>query len=117
MQVFWEQDKHKKLHFMFPPRAGGCQTEEKLGKSVHVRCYAHKLNLPLKLPTLSKLPDRVMCLTLFFHCSTTAKQQLEEKQRVFGLLCHKVKTGISNWWSSDYVMVDRYLEQQPLNRG
>lgn len=52
-------------------------------------------------------------ITTYFHRSTTAKHQLEEKQILLGLPKNKLKTDVSTRWNSAYEMVDRFLEQQP----
>ncbi|KAK0146718.1 hypothetical protein N1851_013926 [Merluccius polli] len=55
---------------------------------------------------------RVRRITTFFHRTTNANHQLEEKQKLV-LPCHKLKTDVSCRWNSAYEMVDRLLEQQP----
>ncbi len=49
----------------------------------------------------------------FFHRSTTANHQLEEKQKQLNLPCHKLKSDIITRWNSAYEMLERVLEQQP----
>ena len=88
-----------------------------LGGLVHLRCYAHVLNLAcqraLKLASVSRLLARSRLIVSFFHRSTVGACQLEEKQKLLGLQCHKVITDVSTRWNSAYEMVDRFLEQQP----
>lgn len=88
-----------------------------LGNFLHMRCYAHTLNLAsqraLKVSAVSRLLGRIRCIAMFFHRSTTAKHQLQEKQKLLGLPCHKLKIDVSTRWNSTYEMVDRFLEQQP----
>ena len=88
-----------------------------LGGFVHVKCFAHTLNLAcqraLKLPALSKLLAKIRRIVSFFHRSTVGAHQLEEKQKLLGLPCHKLITDVSTRWNSAYEMVDRFLEQQP----
>lgn len=59
-----------------------------LGNFLHVRCYAHTLNLAcqraLKLPPVARLLGRVRWITAFFHRSTTASHVLEQKQALLG---------------------------------
>ena len=56
------------------------------GKSPHVKCFAHTLNLAaqraLKLQTVSRLLGRVRRISAYFHRSTKAKHLFEENQRV-----------------------------------
>lgn len=49
----------------------------------------------------------------FFHRSTTAKHQLEEKQKQLNMPCHKLKSDVITRWNSAYEMLERFLEQQP----
>ncbi|KAK0145636.1 Zinc finger BED domain-containing protein 1 [Merluccius polli] len=81
----------------------------KLGGFVHVKCYAHTLNLArqraLKLPALSKLLAKIRRIVSFFHRSTVGAHQLEEKQKLLGLPCHKLITDVSTRWNSAYEMV------------
>ena len=88
-----------------------------LGGLVHVRCYAHTLNLAcqraLKLPSVSRLLARIRRIVSFFHRSTVGAYELGEKQKLLGLPCHKLITDVSTRWNSAFEMVDRFLEQQP----
>ncbi len=81
-----------------------------LGKFPHVRCYAHTLNLAsqrtLKLLAVSRLLGRVRHIVTFFHRSTTAKHQLEEKQKQLNLPCHKLKSDVITRWNSAYEMLE-----------
>ncbi|XP_041822861.1 E3 SUMO-protein ligase ZBED1-like [Melanotaenia boesemani] len=84
---------------------------------LHVKCYAHTLNLAsqraLKLPAVASLLGRVPCVTGFFHRSAIALNVLEQKQKLLELPAHKLITDISTRWNSAYDMVERFLEQQP----
>lgn len=88
-----------------------------LGNFLHVKCYAHTLNLAsqkaLKLPAVTRLLGRVRRITTYFHRSTTATHLLEEKQNLLSLKNHKLKTDVCTRWNSAYEMVERFLEQQP----
>ncbi len=107
---------NKDLVFM-TDNASNMAVAAQLGKFPHVRCYAHTLNLAsqraLKLPAVSRLLGRVRCIVTFFHRSTTANHQLEEKQKQLNLPCHKLKSDIITRWNSAYEMLERVLEQQP----
>ncbi|KAJ8289366.1 hypothetical protein GJAV_G00000470 [Gymnothorax javanicus] len=88
-----------------------------LGHFVHLKCYAHALNLAsqrvLKLPSVARLLGRVRRIAAFFHRSTIAKHQLEENQKLLKIPRHKLKIDCSTRWNSAYEMVSRFLEQQP----
>lgn len=88
-----------------------------LGNFLHIKCYAHTLNLAsqkaLKLPTVTRLLGRIRRITTFFHRSTTANQLLKENQNMLSLKNHKLKTDVCTRWNSAYEMVQRFLEQQP----
>lgn len=64
--------------------ASNMNVAAELGNFLHVRCYAHTLNLAcqraLKLPAVARLLGRVRRITAFFHRSTTASHVLEQKQ-------------------------------------
>ncbi|KAK0145706.1 Zinc finger BED domain-containing protein 1 [Merluccius polli] len=59
----------------------------------------------LKLPALSKLLAKIRRIVSFFHRSTVGAHQLEEKQKLLGLPCHKLITDVSTRWNSAYEMV------------
>ncbi|XP_065096446.2 E3 SUMO-protein ligase ZBED1-like [Paramisgurnus dabryanus] len=107
----------KKDLVLVTDNASNMAVAAELCKFLHVKCYAHTLNLAsqraLKLPTVSRLLGRVRRITTYFHRSTTAKHQFEEKQILLGLPKHKLKIDVSTRWNSAYEMVDRFLEQQP----
>ncbi|ROL48291.1 Zinc finger BED domain-containing protein 1 [Anabarilius grahami] len=88
-----------------------------LAKLVHVRCFAHCLNLAaqraLKLPKVSRLLGRVRSITTFFRKSTIACHVLHEKQKVLGLPEHKLMTDVCTRWNSAHDMLERFVEQQP----
>lgn len=73
-----------------------------MGNFLHVKCYAHTLNLAsqkaLKLPTVTRLLGRIRQITTFFHRCTTANQL-----NMLSLKNHKLKTDVCT----------RFLEQQP----
>ncbi|KAA8578440.1 hypothetical protein FQN60_018727, partial [Etheostoma spectabile] len=50
----------------------------------------------MRLPALSKLLVRIRRIVWLFHRSTVSVYQLEEKQNLLGLLCHKLITVVSN---------------------
>ncbi|XP_056091129.1 zinc finger BED domain-containing protein 4-like [Rhinichthys klamathensis goyatoka] len=97
--------------------ASNMNVAAELGNFLHVRCYAHTLNLAcqraLKLPAVARLLGRVRRITAFFHRSTTASHVLEQKQALLELPKHKLKTDAPTRWNSGFDMVDRFLEQQP----
>ncbi|KAJ7990692.1 hypothetical protein DPEC_G00303030 [Dallia pectoralis] len=68
--------------------ASNMNVAAELGNFLHVRCYAHILNLAcqraLKLPAVARLLDQVRRITAFFHRSTTASHVLEQKQALLG---------------------------------
>ncbi|KAM3871381.1 E3 SUMO-protein ligase ZBED1-like [Diretmus argenteus] len=84
---------------------------------LHVKCFAHALNLAsqraLHLPTVARLMGRVRRITGFFNRSTVANHVLETKQKLLQLPTHKLKTDVSTRWNSGYEMLQRFLEQQP----
>ncbi|KAJ8410623.1 hypothetical protein AAFF_G00195270 [Aldrovandia affinis] len=84
---------------------------------LHVKCYAHTLNLAsqraLKLPAVARLLGRVRRLTGYFHRSATGLHALEKKQKLLELLERRLITDVSTRWNSAYDMVERFLEQQP----
>uniref|UniRef100_A0A3B1IEW9 BED-type domain-containing protein n=1 Tax=Astyanax mexicanus TaxID=7994 RepID=A0A3B1IEW9_ASTMX len=69
----------------------------------HITCFAHTLNLAaqraLKLPTVSRLLGRIRRITGFFHRSTVANHELQEKKKLLQLPALD--------------MIERFLEQQP----
>ncbi|XP_030235893.1 zinc finger BED domain-containing protein 1-like [Gadus morhua] len=88
-----------------------------VGGYLHVKCFAHTLNLAsqraLKLPAVARLLGRVRRITTFFHRSTIANSMLEQKQKLLDLPTHKLKTDVVTRWNSGYEMLQRFLEQQP----
>ena len=84
---------------------------------LHVKCFAHTLNLAsqraLNLPAVARLMGRVRRITGFFNRSTVANYALEKNQKMLQLPNHKLKTDVSTRWNSAYEMLKRFLEQQP----
>uniref|UniRef100_A0A3P8P8X8 BED-type domain-containing protein n=1 Tax=Astatotilapia calliptera TaxID=8154 RepID=A0A3P8P8X8_ASTCA len=84
---------------------------------LHVKCFAHTLNLAsqraLNLPAVARVLGRVRRITGFFNRSTVANHALEQKQKMLQLLTHKLKTDVCTRWNSAYDMLQRFLEQQP----
>ncbi|KAL0151535.1 hypothetical protein M9458_053187 [Cirrhinus mrigala] len=84
---------------------------------LHVRCFAHTLNLAsqraLKLPAVARLLGRIRRATGFFHRSAVGLHTLQEKQKLLDLPVHRLITDVSTRWNSVHDMVERFLEQQP----
>ncbi|KAI4789137.1 hypothetical protein KUCAC02_035424 [Chaenocephalus aceratus] len=90
---------------------------EEAAFTLHVKCYAHTLNLAaqraLKITAVARLLGRVRRIVNFFRRSTTANHMLKEKQRLLQLPEHKLMTDVVTRWNSAHDMLDRFLEQQP----
>lgn len=71
---------------------------EKAAFTLHVKCYAHTLNLAaqraLKISAVARLLGRVRRIVNFFRRSTTANHMLKEKQRLLRLPEHKLMTDV-----------------------
>lgn len=84
---------------------------------LHVRCFAHILNLAvqraLKLPNVARLLGRIRRICTFFHRSSPAAEALKRNQKILGLPHHKLIADVVVRWNSAYEMVSRFLEQQP----
>ncbi|KAJ8349324.1 hypothetical protein SKAU_G00244540 [Synaphobranchus kaupii] len=85
--------------------------------TLHVKCYAHTLNLAaqraLKLGAVARLLGRVRRIVNFFRRSTTACHVLNKKQKLLQLPVHKLTTDVVTRWNSAHDMLVRFLEQQP----
>lgn len=83
---------------------------------LHIRCYAHTLNLAaqraLKLPAVATLLGRIRRVSSFFHRSTKAHHIFREKQKQLKLPDRLLETDVATRWNSAYEMVQRFLEQQ-----
>ncbi|XP_052399237.1 E3 SUMO-protein ligase ZBED1-like [Carassius gibelio] len=90
---------------------------EEAAFTLHVKCYAHTLNLAaqraLKITAVARLLGRVRRIVSFFRRSTTASHMLKEKQRLLRLPEHKLMTDVVTRWNSAHDMLERFLEQQP----
>ncbi|KAJ4919271.1 hypothetical protein JOQ06_022231 [Pogonophryne albipinna] len=90
---------------------------EEAAFTLHVKCYAHTLNLAaqraLKITAVARLLGRVRRIVNFFRQSTTANHMLKEKQRLLQLPEHKLMTDVVTRWNSAHNMLERFLEQQP----
>ncbi|KAJ4940609.1 hypothetical protein JOQ06_026906 [Pogonophryne albipinna] len=82
---------------------------EEAAFTLHVKCYAHTLNLAAQRALLG----RVRRIVNFFRRSTTANHMLKEKQRLLQLPEHKLMTDVVTRWNSAHDMLERFLEQQP----
>ncbi|XP_037829561.1 E3 SUMO-protein ligase ZBED1-like [Kryptolebias marmoratus] len=85
--------------------------------SLHVKCYAHTLNLAaqraLKVTAVARLLGKVRRIVSFFRRSTTGSHILKEKQMLLRLPQHKLVTDVVTRWNSAHDMLERFLEQQP----
>ncbi|CAI5660053.1 unnamed protein product, partial [Oreochromis niloticus] len=83
----------------------------------HIQCFAHSLNLAsqkaLKIQSVVRLLRRIRRVTAFFRRSTTASNQLKQKQCLLQLPAHRLITDIITRWNSSYDMIEQSLEQQP----
>lgn len=52
-------------------------------------------------------------IVTFFHSSSTATHILKEKQSALELPEHKLIQDVRTRWNSSFVIMSRYLEQQP----
>lgn len=84
---------------------------------IHIRCYAHTLNLAtqksLKLPQVSRLLAKIRKIVTFFHKSTTAAELLKRKQAQLDLPTLKLISDCETRWNSTLHMITRYLQNQP----
>uniref|UniRef100_A0A3Q2X8X5 HAT C-terminal dimerisation domain-containing protein n=1 Tax=Haplochromis burtoni TaxID=8153 RepID=A0A3Q2X8X5_HAPBU len=89
----------------------------RLAGITHIQCFAHSLNLAsqkaLKIQSVVQLLGRIRRVTAFFRRSTTASNQLKQKQCLLQLPAHRLITDVITRWNSSYDMIDRFLEQQP----
>lgn len=71
---------------------------EEAAFTLHVKCYAHTLNLAaqraLKITAVARLLGRVRRIVSLFRRSTTANHMLKEKQRLLRLPEHKLMTDV-----------------------
>ncbi|XP_034083909.1 zinc finger BED domain-containing protein 1-like [Gymnodraco acuticeps] len=90
---------------------------EEAAFTLHVKCYAHTLNLAaqraLKITAVARLLGRVRRIVNFFRRSTTANHMLKKKPRLLQLPEHKLMTDVVTRWNSAHDMLERFLEQQP----
>uniref|UniRef100_A0A087Y3Q6 Uncharacterized protein n=1 Tax=Poecilia formosa TaxID=48698 RepID=A0A087Y3Q6_POEFO len=74
--------------------------------SLHVKCYAHTLNLAaqraLKVTAVARLLGRVRRIVSFFRRSTTGSHILKEKQMFLRLPQHKLMTDVVTRLLSDH---------------
>ena len=85
--------------------------------SPHIKCFAHATNIAaqnvLKINEVQRLMGHVRRVVVYFHKSSTANHQLEEKQALLSLPKHKLMMEVKTRWNSAYDMLERYMEQQP----
>uniref|UniRef100_A0A671QLV8 HAT C-terminal dimerisation domain-containing protein n=1 Tax=Sinocyclocheilus anshuiensis TaxID=1608454 RepID=A0A671QLV8_9TELE len=114
IQEAWKLDMS---YMAVTDNASNMSVAAEIAKLVHVRCFAHCLNLAaqwaLKLPTVSHLLGRVRSITTFFRKSTITCHVLHEKQKLLGLPEHKLMTDVCTRWNSAHDMLERFVEQQP----
>ena len=93
---------------------------EHANMSPHIKCFAHAINIAaqnvLKINGSSAVDGAFEAsgmVVAYFHKSSTANHQLEEKQALLSLPKHTLMIEVKTRWNSTYDMLERYLEQQP----
>lgn len=112
-----EWDISEKDAALMTDNAANMSVAAQLAGFLHIKCYAHTLNLAsqraLKPPAVARLLVRVRRVTGFFHRSATACHALEQKQKLLELPVHRLVTDVATRWNSAFDMVVQFLEQQP----
>ena len=92
------------------------KAEQFFNSRIHVKCYAHTLNLAaqksLKVKRVSHILARMRKIVAYFHKSNIAADCLKRKAEGLALPQHKLIIDVCTRWNSAYDMVARFLEMQ-----
>ncbi|KAK3106359.1 hypothetical protein FSP39_018462 [Pinctada imbricata] len=89
---------------------------EIFGNEIHVKCYAHTLNLAvqkaLKVQRVSHILSRIRRIVSFFHRSSVAAASLKTQSESLSIPYHKLIIDVPTRWNSAFDMLERFLEMQ-----